>query len=120
MKIFSFLSHLIIFFLFFSSHLVIWRMVWQNCLRTLFSLLYQRWKCCCRWKEETRVIFFNKTFNESFLMEKFSRRFKFARSSLFWHHFRNYFPLELVKTAELLPNRNYLIASFPHGILRYL
>ncbi|XP_017061436.1 2-acylglycerol O-acyltransferase 2-A [Drosophila ficusphila] len=31
--------------------------------------------------------------------------------------YRNYFPVELVKTAELPPNKNYMIASFPHGIL---
>ncbi|EDW89230.1 diacylglycerol O-acyltransferase 2 [Drosophila yakuba] len=31
--------------------------------------------------------------------------------------YRDYFPVELVKTAELPPNKNYIIASFPHGIL---
>ncbi|XP_023164738.2 2-acylglycerol O-acyltransferase 2-A-like [Drosophila hydei] len=31
--------------------------------------------------------------------------------------YRNYFPVQLIKTAELPPNKNYIIASFPHGIL---
>ncbi|XP_037712931.1 2-acylglycerol O-acyltransferase 2-A-like [Drosophila subpulchrella] len=31
--------------------------------------------------------------------------------------YRNYFPVELVKTAELPPNKNYIVASFPHGII---
>ncbi|KAH8372642.1 hypothetical protein KR009_001914 [Drosophila setifemur] len=31
--------------------------------------------------------------------------------------YRDYFPVELVKTAELPPNRNYILASFPHGLL---
>ncbi|KAL7738653.1 hypothetical protein ACLKA6_006943 [Drosophila palustris] len=31
--------------------------------------------------------------------------------------YRNYFPVSLVKTAELPPNKNYILASFPHGIL---
>ncbi|XP_017094226.3 2-acylglycerol O-acyltransferase 2-like [Drosophila bipectinata] len=31
--------------------------------------------------------------------------------------YRDYFPVELVKTAELPPNRNYIIASFPHGLI---
>ncbi|XP_017012501.2 2-acylglycerol O-acyltransferase 2-A [Drosophila takahashii] len=31
--------------------------------------------------------------------------------------YRNYFPVELVKTAELPANKNYIVASFPHGIL---
>ncbi|XP_075168448.1 2-acylglycerol O-acyltransferase 2-like isoform X2 [Haematobia irritans] len=30
---------------------------------------------------------------------------------------REYYPVNLVKTAELPPNRNYLIGSFPHGII---
>ncbi|EDW08473.1 2-acylglycerol O-acyltransferase 2 isoform X1 [Drosophila mojavensis] len=31
--------------------------------------------------------------------------------------YRRYFPVQLIKTAELPPNKNYIIASFPHGIL---
>ncbi|XP_017078598.1 2-acylglycerol O-acyltransferase 2-A isoform X2 [Drosophila eugracilis] len=31
--------------------------------------------------------------------------------------YRDYFPVELVKTAELPANKNYIVASFPHGIL---
>ncbi|XP_052841574.1 2-acylglycerol O-acyltransferase 2-A [Drosophila gunungcola] len=31
--------------------------------------------------------------------------------------YRSYFPVELVKTAELPANKNYIVASFPHGIL---
>lgn len=39
------------------------------------------------------------------------------RDNFFWKHFRDYFPIELVKTAELPPNRNYLLACYPHGVL---
>ncbi|XP_034654937.1 diacylglycerol O-acyltransferase 2-like [Drosophila subobscura] len=39
------------------------------------------------------------------------------RSNRLYRHYRNYFPVELVKTAELPPNKNYILASFPHGIL---
>ncbi|XP_055917482.1 2-acylglycerol O-acyltransferase 2 isoform X2 [Eupeodes corollae] len=42
---------------------------------------------------------------------------KCMRENFFWKHFRNYFPIELVKTAELPPNRNYLLACYPHGAL---
>ncbi|XP_017132820.1 2-acylglycerol O-acyltransferase 2 isoform X2 [Drosophila elegans] len=31
--------------------------------------------------------------------------------------YRSYFPVELVKTAELPATKNYIVASFPHGIL---
>ncbi|XP_065367473.1 2-acylglycerol O-acyltransferase 2-like [Calliphora vicina] len=41
----------------------------------------------------------------------------FLRKNFFTNHLRDYFPVELVKTVELKPNRNYLLASFPHGII---
>ncbi|KAG5844768.1 hypothetical protein ANANG_G00166210 [Anguilla anguilla] len=34
-----------------------------------------------------------------------------------WTHLRNYFPVKIVKTAELSPNRNYILGSHPHGIM---
>ena len=32
-------------------------------------------------------------------------------------YFRDYFPLELVKTANLDPNGKYLLCSHPHGAM---
>ena len=32
-------------------------------------------------------------------------------------YFRDYFPLELVKTADLDPNGKYLLCSHPHGAM---
>ncbi|XP_042334241.1 diacylglycerol O-acyltransferase 2-like isoform X2 [Sceloporus undulatus] len=34
-----------------------------------------------------------------------------------WNHFRDYFPVQLVKTHPLPPGRNYLVGVHPHGIL---
>ncbi|GMT06599.1 hypothetical protein PENTCL1PPCAC_28773, partial [Pristionchus entomophagus] len=34
-----------------------------------------------------------------------------------WPVLRDYFSHQIVKTAELSPERNYLIGSHPHGIL---
>lgn len=42
------------------------------------------------------------------------------RSLTIWQHFADYFPVDLVKTAELRPDRNYVVASFPHGIMWYI
>ncbi|XP_001360329.2 diacylglycerol O-acyltransferase 2-like [Drosophila pseudoobscura] len=39
------------------------------------------------------------------------------RSNRLYRNYRDYFPIELVKTVDLPPNRNYILASFPHGIL---
>jgi len=40
-----------------------------------------------------------------------------TRTNLLHRHYRDYFPVELVKTAELPATKNYILASFPHGIL---
>ncbi|XP_017017052.1 diacylglycerol O-acyltransferase 2 [Drosophila kikkawai] len=40
-----------------------------------------------------------------------------TRTNRYHRYYRDYFPVELVKTAELPPNKNYILASFPHGIL---
>ncbi|XP_017094352.2 diacylglycerol O-acyltransferase 2 [Drosophila bipectinata] len=42
---------------------------------------------------------------------------KIFRNNWLFRHYRDYFPVQLVKTAELPPNKNYIMASFPHGIL---
>ncbi|XP_077773927.1 diacylglycerol O-acyltransferase 2-like [Podarcis muralis] len=34
-----------------------------------------------------------------------------------WELHRDYFPIKLVKTAELPPTRNYVLGSHPHGII---
>ncbi|KAL2768598.1 diacylglycerol O-acyltransferase 2-like protein 6, partial [Daubentonia madagascariensis] len=47
------------------------------------------------------------------------RRSAWMRKWTLWKYFRNYFPVKLVKTHDLSPNHNYIIASHPHGILSY-
>ncbi|XP_037824412.1 2-acylglycerol O-acyltransferase 2-A-like [Lucilia sericata] len=42
---------------------------------------------------------------------------KRLRNNFFTNHLRDYFPVELIKTVDLKPDRNYLLASFPHGII---
>ncbi|XP_058536962.1 2-acylglycerol O-acyltransferase 3-like [Ochotona princeps] len=45
------------------------------------------------------------------------RWFQFHRTWWMWKHQRDYFPIKLVKTAELPPNKNYVLGAHPHGIL---
>lgn len=45
------------------------------------------------------------------------RRSKFMRNLKVWKYFRDYFPIKLVKTVELDPNKNYIFGYHPHGIL---
>ena len=42
---------------------------------------------------------------------------KFVRNWNLWKHFANFFPVKMVKTAELDRNKNYLVGSHPHGVL---
>ena len=41
----------------------------------------------------------------------------FVRGWRIWKHYRNFFPVKLIKTAELDRNQNYLLGSHPHGVL---
>ncbi|KAM4536718.1 2-acylglycerol O-acyltransferase 1 [Odontesthes bonariensis] len=45
------------------------------------------------------------------------RRSQWVRSWAVWEYFRDYFPLTLVKTAELDPKKNYIFGFHPHGVL---
>ncbi|XP_061659002.1 2-acylglycerol O-acyltransferase 3b isoform X2 [Syngnathoides biaculeatus] len=49
--------------------------------------------------------------------EKGGRRKASVRRWKIWEHYRDYFPLKLVKTAELNPNKNYILGCHPHGIM---
>ncbi|XP_061445391.1 2-acylglycerol O-acyltransferase 3-like isoform X2 [Rhineura floridana] len=45
------------------------------------------------------------------------RRSDWMRRWKVWELHRDYFPIKLVKTAELPPTRNYVLGSHPHGII---
>nr|XP_020454642.1 diacylglycerol O-acyltransferase 2-like isoform X2 [Monopterus albus] len=49
--------------------------------------------------------------------EKGGRKRRFVRKWRVWEHFRDFFPVKLVKTAELNPNKNYIFGYHPHGIV---
>ncbi|KAK6466508.1 diacylglycerol O-acyltransferase 2-like [Huso huso] len=49
--------------------------------------------------------------------EKGSRPSKWMRGWRMWKHFSNYYPIKLVKTAELSPQKNYVFGCHPHGIM---
>ncbi|KFQ36855.1 PREDICTED: 2-acylglycerol O-acyltransferase 2 [Merops nubicus] len=48
---------------------------------------------------------------------KGGRRIHVIRNSIVWRYMRDYFPITLVKTAELDPRQNYLMGFHPHGVL---
>jgi hypothetical protein len=46
-----------------------------------------------------------------------SRKWVYLKSSAIWKYFANYFPIKLVKAAELPATRNYILGCHPHGVL---
>ncbi|XP_028172003.1 2-acylglycerol O-acyltransferase 2-like [Ostrinia furnacalis] len=36
-----------------------------------------------------------------------------------WRYYCDYFPVKLVKTAELDPSKNYILGCFPHGVVTF-
>ena len=45
------------------------------------------------------------------------RRSDFMRKLKVWKYFADYFPIQLIKTVELDPEKNYIFGYHPHGIL---
>ncbi|XP_061665146.1 2-acylglycerol O-acyltransferase 2-B isoform X2 [Syngnathoides biaculeatus] len=45
------------------------------------------------------------------------RRCPWIRRWSVWEHFRDYFPIKLVKTVDLDPGKNYIFGFHPHGVL---
>ncbi|XP_062372757.1 2-acylglycerol O-acyltransferase 2-A [Sardina pilchardus] len=45
------------------------------------------------------------------------RKSNWVRSWTVWQYFRDYFPISLVKTADLDPSHNYIFGFHPHGVL---
>ncbi|KAL0833004.1 hypothetical protein ABMA28_001124 [Loxostege sticticalis] len=55
--------------------------------------------------------------NDIEICHKGGRKFEWVRNWAWWRYYRDYFPIKLIKTAELDPSKNYLFACFPHGVV---
>nr|XP_056705782.1 2-acylglycerol O-acyltransferase 1 [Euleptes europaea] len=45
------------------------------------------------------------------------RRSEWVRNWTVWKYFKEYFPIQLIKTSDLDPSKNYLFGFHPHGVL---
>lgn len=45
------------------------------------------------------------------------RKSNWVRKWKIWRYFRDYFPIQMVKTADLDPEKNYIMGYHPHGIV---
>lgn len=50
------------------------------------------------------------------LDKNFLYRLKSLRNCKIWNYYRDYFPISLVKTADLPAEKNYLFCIYPHGV----
>ncbi len=51
--------------------------------------------------------------------ESGGRTIRWARTWRVWQGFRDYFPIRLIKTCELDPERSYIVGYHPHGIMAF-
>nr|XP_033814739.1 diacylglycerol O-acyltransferase 2-like [Geotrypetes seraphini] len=49
--------------------------------------------------------------------EKGGRKSQWVSQWAMWKHLKDYFPIQLLKTADLLPSENYILSCHPHGIM---
>lgn len=63
------------------------------------------------------ALYFAWLFWDRDVCERGGRRSHWARCWTIWRYFRDYFPVQLVKTCELPADRNYLFGYHPHGIM---
>lgn len=49
--------------------------------------------------------------------ERGGRRSTWIRNWSLWKYYSSYFPAKLVKTAELDPEKNYILGFHPHGVM---
>uniref|UniRef100_A0A914CZ53 Acyltransferase n=1 Tax=Acrobeloides nanus TaxID=290746 RepID=A0A914CZ53_9BILA len=62
------------------------------------------------------LLYFAWTYHDRKTPKNGSRPCRFWRENRIWKYFADYFPLKLVKTADLPPQHNYIVGSHPHGI----
>lgn len=68
---------------------------------TTFALLYLGW---------TYIINYNRP-------SRGGRLVQWCRKHKVWKYFCDFFPIDLIKTADLDPNENYIFGYHPHGII---
>lgn len=60
------------------------------------------------------LVWYYYDFNKS---EQGGRRWEFMRRWTIFKYFVDYFPIKLIKSAELDPGKNYIFGYHPHGIM---
>ncbi|CAO2623593.1 Acyl-CoA wax alcohol acyltransferase 2 [Lemmus lemmus] len=51
--------------------------------------------------------------------ERGGRRSSWVRRWCLWKHYCNYFPIKILKTHDISPSHNYILACHPHGLMAH-
>ncbi|XP_042550854.1 acyl-CoA wax alcohol acyltransferase 2 [Dipodomys spectabilis] len=51
--------------------------------------------------------------------ERGGRRSKWVRQWCLWKNYCNYFPIKILKTHDISPSHNYILACHPHGLMSH-
>ncbi|XP_065213887.1 2-acylglycerol O-acyltransferase 2-like [Planococcus citri] len=62
------------------------------------------------------VLYFSWIFLDRNTPLRGGRKLKWLRNSRIWNYYRDYFPVRLVKTADLAADKNYVFCVYPHGV----
>ncbi|NP_001089961.1 2-acylglycerol O-acyltransferase 2-A [Xenopus laevis] len=82
----------------------------QTCILLFFVLLFTRFWIIS-------VVYGVWWFLDWDTPSKGGRRGEWLRRHVIWTYMKDYFPITLVKTADLDPQQNYVVGSHPHGVL---
>ncbi|XP_040282406.1 2-acylglycerol O-acyltransferase 2 [Bufo bufo] len=82
----------------------------QTCIVLFFALLFTRF-----WV--ISVLYAVWWFIDWDTPSQGGRKSPWLQKSVVWRYLRDYFPIKLIKTADLDPSKNYIIGVHPHGVL---
>uniref|UniRef100_A0A0K0FFB8 Acyltransferase n=1 Tax=Strongyloides venezuelensis TaxID=75913 RepID=A0A0K0FFB8_STRVS len=93
------------------NFIFVWLILPIFCLWVPFYILFYTsiW-----WTMPLYLIWYIYDFNTPSMGSRISYNF---RNSSLWNYLAMYFPVTLIKTSELNPEKNYIIGCHPHGIL---
>lgn len=108
-----------------SSIAVLWKYLFENHMRIVCSILVLRlefqwtwWSWCWVCIFDCSSKYLTKNPKVNFCCCFLCCSVSWVRNWSIWKHFSNYFPVDVIKTADLPNDRNYLICISPHGLLR--
>ncbi|XP_029442180.1 2-acylglycerol O-acyltransferase 2 [Rhinatrema bivittatum] len=82
----------------------------QTCIFVFFGLLFTRF-----WL--VSVLYAIWWYLDWDTPSKGGRKCQLLRRSVIWRYMRDYFPISMIKTADLDPRHNYVLGFHPHGVL---